>query len=212
MLTLALNTASSRESISLFSQKKILAECIWQGASDESEKLLSNISILLKKVHISFQDLNRIIVVKGPGPFSSVRIGVTVANTLAYALRIPLYSIDTKTLWQLRAPAKSAILLLHAGGNFIHRSGSGFREKIISIDETLDIKKENLLFFGDITQEEMRLFKKMKRKSWQFIPERRLKTFGEVIFQVKLSMLKREKIVSPLYWKPPNITTSHYVP
>lgn len=206
ILTLAINTASTQEALALLAGKKLIAETTWGGKSDESEKLLPHISVLLKKTHHSFEDIERIIVVKGPGPFSAVRIGVTVANVLAMTLRTRLYAIDTKKLWLARAPAKSAILLLHAGGDFVAQFFGGSRGKILHIREAFDLKKEHLVFFGDITENEMETFKKLKRKSWKFIPENKLKSFADAVSGVNFSLLKREKIVSPLYWRPPNIT------
>lgn len=49
-----------------------------------------------------------IIVVTGPGRFSGIRHGITIANTLAFALHIPLYGIkkkDGETSQQLIARA-----------------------------------------------------------------------------------------------------------
>jgi len=59
-----------------------------KATAKHSEKLLINIKKL-----VPIKKLKAIIVVKGPGSFSSLRIGIATANTLAFALKIPLYGI-----------------------------------------------------------------------------------------------------------------------
>lgn len=61
-----------------------------QGRFTQAEKLLPVIEKMLKIKNVKFDDLSGISVVKGPGGFTAVRIGVITANVLAYALRIPV--------------------------------------------------------------------------------------------------------------------------
>lgn len=208
MLTLAVNTSSFTESLALFSGRNLIREMSWKGNCDETEKLLPNIEKLLKGAKKTFKDINRIIVLSGPGPFSATRIGVTTANTLAFCLNVPLYGIDTREFWQLRGSLsgldKTALCMLHAGGNFVGISGCGLKDKILRIEELLRFPSKELVFFGDITENEMREFEKARKDSWQFIPESELKTFGGTVLNMK--NLKPSKIVTPNYWQPPKIT------
>ncbi len=68
----------------LFAKKEISREF------HQTEKLLPAIDSLLKSKKIGFKKLKGIIAVKGPGGFSSVRAGVVVGNTMAWALNIPI--------------------------------------------------------------------------------------------------------------------------
>lgn len=61
-----------------------------------SENLLKLIDKLLKKNTINLNQLKGIIAVSGPGPFTSIRISAVVANTLAFALKIPVVGIPIK--------------------------------------------------------------------------------------------------------------------
>ena len=53
----------------------------------QSEKLLVNID---KIVGRSLKKLLGVIVIKGPGSFTALRIGLTVANTMAWGLKLPI--------------------------------------------------------------------------------------------------------------------------
>lgn len=59
----------------------------------QSEKLLPTIEKILLENKISLGKLMGIGVVSGPGGFASLRIGVVTANTLAYALKIPIVAV-----------------------------------------------------------------------------------------------------------------------
>jgi len=65
------------------------------GAYSHAEKLHPLITTLLEDSNLKFNDLSAIAVGKGPGSFTGLRIGISAAKGLCYALGIPLISIDT---------------------------------------------------------------------------------------------------------------------
>lgn len=52
----------------------------------------------LKKANIEIKDIDEIFVVNGPGSFTGVRLGVTIAKTLAYTLNKPIKTISSLLL------------------------------------------------------------------------------------------------------------------
>ncbi|QVK18767.1 tRNA (adenosine(37)-N6)-threonylcarbamoyltransferase complex dimerization subunit type 1 TsaB [Mycoplasmatota bacterium] len=62
---------------------------------DHSVKLMPSIETLLKRNQIDIQEIDQIIASEGPGSYTGVRIGVTVAKTLSYTLNIPLKKISS---------------------------------------------------------------------------------------------------------------------
>ncbi len=56
----------------------------------KSQNILPLIEKLLQQEHIALGDLTGVEVHTGPGSFTGVRVGVTVANTLAWSLGIPV--------------------------------------------------------------------------------------------------------------------------
>lgn len=69
-----------------------------EAPRQQSEKLLLNIERLLKNNKASLKKLNGVIVITGPGSFTSLRIGLASANTLGYVLNIPVIGISLKEL------------------------------------------------------------------------------------------------------------------
>jgi tRNA threonylcarbamoyladenosine biosynthesis protein TsaB len=66
-----------------------------------SEAALPAISKLCKKNKISLTELDEIRVNKGPGSFTGLRVGVSIANALGYLLKIP---INGKKIGELEEP------------------------------------------------------------------------------------------------------------
>jgi len=58
--------------------------------SQKAQVVLPLIDKLLKKHKLFPQDLNAIEVNEGPGSFTGLRVGISVANTLSFALKIPV--------------------------------------------------------------------------------------------------------------------------
>ncbi len=60
-----------------------------------SEKLHQFILKLLESKGVSPKELSGVVVDKGPGSYTGLRIGVATAKGLCYALKIPLISLDS---------------------------------------------------------------------------------------------------------------------
>ena len=64
-----------------------------QDKTELSEELLKTIDQMLKRNKIAKKNLKIIAVNPGPGSYTGVRIGVTVANFLSFSLQIPIISL-----------------------------------------------------------------------------------------------------------------------
>lgn len=71
----------------IMGQKKLNEESYQQYGS---QVLLNLITKLLKKTKLDLKDLDEIKVETGPGSFTGIRVGVSVANALGFALNIPV--------------------------------------------------------------------------------------------------------------------------
>lgn len=109
MLILVINTVLSPNGVHLFSLKKGKAGCLvektWRKAESHSKKLFPAIESVFAKTKKTWSDLDAIVAVNGPGPFTSLRVGIAVANSAGFALKIPVYSVSSDVL-SLRARMK----------------------------------------------------------------------------------------------------------
>lgn len=64
----------------------------WESGHDLARDLLKYIHDKLQEQGKDWQDLTEITFMSGPGSFTGLRIGATVANTLADQLKIPLFN------------------------------------------------------------------------------------------------------------------------
>lgn len=72
----------------------ILKTKLWTSNKNQSEKLLPYIDKLLKKNQVKPKQLKWISVNLGPGSFTGLKIGVSVANAFGYGLNIPVIGKD----------------------------------------------------------------------------------------------------------------------
>jgi tRNA threonylcarbamoyladenosine biosynthesis protein TsaB len=91
---LFINTVGDISRIAIFVDAKKFISKQWSGKQELSEKLLFKTDSLLSKAKISVNNLTSISVCRGPGSYTGLRVGLTVANFLAWSLGIPIYSAN----------------------------------------------------------------------------------------------------------------------
>lgn len=94
-LILSLETATSVCSVAIHSHGSLLGIVEVAGDNVHGKKLVPLIQALLHHTGVSKADLKAVGVSKGPGSYTGLRIGVSTAKGLAYALDIPLIGVDT---------------------------------------------------------------------------------------------------------------------
>ena len=93
---LNLETATKNCSVSISQDgKTILCKEMAEAGYSHAEKLHVFIEESLKESKLSFNDLSAIAVSQGPGSYTGLRIGVSAAKGLGFALNLPLISVDT---------------------------------------------------------------------------------------------------------------------
>lgn len=95
MISLFLDTCNKNIVIGLLEDNKLIDKTVYINDNNLSEKLLPSIKELLDKNNIKVNNLNRIYVSVGPGSFTGIRIGLTVAKVMAWSLKIDIIPISS---------------------------------------------------------------------------------------------------------------------
>ncbi|MCA9327006.1 tRNA (adenosine(37)-N6)-threonylcarbamoyltransferase complex dimerization subunit type 1 TsaB [Candidatus Saccharibacteria bacterium] len=90
MIVLTLRTDKPEAEIGLYEDGAELTYETWQAHRQLAETIHKKIENLLHSKQLTLVNLNGIVVFQGPGSFTGLRIGLTVANALAMGLNIPV--------------------------------------------------------------------------------------------------------------------------
>ncbi|MBQ6083251.1 MAG: tRNA (adenosine(37)-N6)-threonylcarbamoyltransferase complex dimerization subunit type 1 TsaB [Bacteroidales bacterium] len=94
-MILCLETATPSCSVALIHNGEVLACEEDPKGQNHSEKITLFIDSVMKKANISYNDLDAVAVSMGPGSYTGLRIGVSTAKGICYAVSKPLIAVDT---------------------------------------------------------------------------------------------------------------------
>jgi tRNA threonylcarbamoyladenosine biosynthesis protein TsaB len=92
---LGIETATKVCSVGLFKGAELISLKEEKGDYSHAENLAIFTINILSQANLTVSDLSAIVVSRGPGSYTGLRIGVSFAKGLCYSLQIPLISIDT---------------------------------------------------------------------------------------------------------------------
>lgn len=191
MLCLAINTATRHNALALLTQERVIAEETWLAAQNQAEILQPKIKELLQKNNFSWTDLTHVIVVKGPGAFTSLRVGVVAANAVAFALNKPIFAISTFELYQLCSPADAWLCLAAGKDKAYFTNLKSIEEKLYQHAEIEQLISQNniqaLVGDGPFAKTEVC-------------------SLGQALLKLDWAQLQWQKQVEPHYVQPANIT------
>jgi len=95
MNTLFISTYSELLTIGILLNGKITLIKEKISERSHSANLIPLIESVLSEKNIDINEINELIVINGPGSFTGVRLGVTVAKTLAFTLKIPIKTVTS---------------------------------------------------------------------------------------------------------------------
>jgi tRNA threonylcarbamoyladenosine biosynthesis protein TsaB len=98
MKSLFIDTASNKRIVTVLKDNKIVKENIEDNGLDLSSKMVPLLASTMESANMLPKEIDDIFVVVGPGSFTGIRIGVTIAKTYAWSLKkkiIPLSELET---------------------------------------------------------------------------------------------------------------------
>lgn len=95
MNILAIDTATNVMGIALTKEGMLTGELVTNLQKNHSIRLMPGIDFLMNETSMSPGDLDRIIVSKGPGSYTGIRIGLSTAKAMAWALDVPIIGVSS---------------------------------------------------------------------------------------------------------------------
>jgi len=161
-MELSLDTASDWAGIALSEDGRALAELTWHCPRRHSVELMPTVEGLLARTAVSKEQLTAVFVCTGPGGYASLRVGVSTAKGLAFALDIPLVGVgrlEIEAYAHSSHPHPGPLCPLHLAGRrevawALYRGpASAWQElsapRLSPIDDLPRLAPEDALFCGE---------------------------------------------------------------
>jgi len=94
-MELAIDTSTDYCSVGLSRNGIITAELTWRSEQNHTVELVPTIDRLFNQTNRNPDSVEAVFVAKGPGSFNGLRVGMSTAKGLAFALDIPVVGIST---------------------------------------------------------------------------------------------------------------------
>lgn len=162
MIILNIETSTKNCSVSLAENgKTIICKELSEAGFSHAEKLHVFIENVLSESNLTYKDLSAIAVSQGPGSYTGLRIGVSAAKGLCYALDIKLIAVDTLQILANQIKIENGLIVpmidarrMEVYSAIFDKNGTKIREvqaQILDENSFQDIQ-ENIYFLGDCNQ------------------------------------------------------------
>lgn len=142
MITLCMDTSNKFLILSLIRDDKIVSYRNINSWKRQSELIFPELIKCLEEAHISSHQINQVVVTKGPGSYTGVRIAMTVAKVMCKMGNIPLYTLSSLQL--IASNKEEVAVVMDARGKrgyfAIYKKGVLIgKESALSVDEIKSI-------------------------------------------------------------------------
>ena len=156
MKILLIDTTSSNITVAITEDDKILYQYNENIKINMSSKILPIIDNGLKKININLTNIDKIMIANGPGSFTGIRVGVTVAKTIAWSLKKEIIPISSLELMATTHSNKKYIVpMIDArrgnvfAGIYDNELNCISSDKLINLNELIDALDEDYEFISN---------------------------------------------------------------
>jgi tRNA threonylcarbamoyladenosine biosynthesis protein TsaB len=159
-LLLGLDTSTGTASVALFDGQRVMSETTWLAGREHSTRLLVEVEVALERVGKRAQDLTGLVVARGPGSFTGVRVALSVAKGIAAGLRVPLWGVNSLDVMAHAAGAVDLPVraVLEAGrsryATALYAKGQCVQTpRLATIDQLEELIAEETVLIGELSEE-----------------------------------------------------------
>lgn len=140
-IVLFIDTCNKKLAVGIAKNEELIYKKEYEAFKKQSEYAAIEIKEALDKTGIEATDLNKIVVTNGPGSYTGIRIGLTLAKVMASSLNIELVTLST--LLVIAGKRHNVLSMIDAKGN---RAYVGF------YNESKRLKEDTILTLNEIEQ------------------------------------------------------------
>ena len=149
MITLCMDTSHTWLVIGLIKDDQVIGKVQEKCWKKQSEELFPRLTALMNDCHLQPEDIDQIVISKGPGSYTGVRIAMTVAKVFCTMADKPIYTVSTLLLY---AGKKNCRVVTDARGKRVYTclffDGKALEEERAVEIENLEIGDVNIVGDG----------------------------------------------------------------
>lgn len=159
-MLIAIDTSTRYAGVLLWSQGRVVASCSWHSTRNHTSELMPAVQRLLHQANLQATDLTGVALALGPGGFSALRVGMSVAKGLCLALNLPVTGLSTLEMeaypyadvGRLLCPLMDAGRGEVAWAQFQRQEGQWRKtrpEAVIDLDQLVRVAPREAIFCGE---------------------------------------------------------------
>ena len=164
-MLLAVDTSTAQVGLAIYDGSQVISEYAWRSSQRHTVEMAPAISELLTRCGLTMEDIHVLGVALGPGSFTSLRVGLSLAKGLALSRHLPLIGIPTLDVLAAAQPLSRFPLAvaIQAGRSrlavgWYKRSKNGWQAKgparVATVKVLIDEVKSAVIVCGEFTAEE----------------------------------------------------------
>ena len=110
MLSLCMDSAYKNLIIGLYDENGLIDGIAFEAFKKQSETIFVELERLLKKNDLDYKDFDQIVITKGPGSYTGIRIAMTIAKVISTQMGQTLKTISTMQLYAGKEEKANVIL------------------------------------------------------------------------------------------------------
>lgn len=137
MISLCMDSAYKQLVLGLYEDDALLAGISLEAFKKQSETIFVELNKLLEQTKLDYKDIDRIVITKGPGSYTGIRIAMTIAKVLCSQMHKELCTISTMQLYAGLEPSANVILDARSHRAYVAHLEKG---KIVGGTQILDLE------------------------------------------------------------------------
>jgi tRNA threonylcarbamoyladenosine biosynthesis protein TsaB len=164
-MLLAVDTSTAQVGLAIYDGSQIISEYAWRSSQRHTVELAPAIFELLRRCGLTMDNVQAVGVALGPGSFTSLRVGLSLAKGLALSRQLPLIGIPTLDILAAAQPSSRLplVVAIQAGRGrlavgWYKNSKNGWQAKaparVMTVETLIDEVQSPVIVCGELASGE----------------------------------------------------------